>query len=196
MDAFINQLIGFIVGILSSWAFWYLLIIAKPKVKVSQHIVFNKRTGNLLVKIANEGRRQATDIQASLALIERKPSGRFQTLYVAQLKRDNLPALAPKRESHRPWGIPTAFVFVTHEGQAILEKFRSSSEGEKRIVFTMSAIDGLSGTKVVSQVAYRLNDLKYGQFGLWLDLIEDNAQLPRDQAIQDQCDGDEQVSIT
>lgn len=164
--------------------------------KVSQYIVFNKRTGNLLVKIANEGRRQATDIQASLALIERKPSGRFQTLYVAQLKRDNLPALAPKRESHRPWGIPTAFVFVTHEGQAILEKFRSSSEGEKRIVFTMSAIDGLSGTKVVSQVAYRLNDLKYGQFGLWLDLIEDNAQLPRDQAIQDESDGDEQVSIT
>jgi hypothetical protein len=71
MEFFISQVIGFLVGILSSWLFWYALLLAKPKIVISKNIVINRKKGSLLVKVINRGRRQATDIQASLALVER-----------------------------------------------------------------------------------------------------------------------------
>ncbi len=186
MEFFISQLIGFLVGILSSWIFWYALLLAKPKIAISKNIVFNQKKGSLLVKIINKGRRQATDIQASLALVERDSSRRFFTIHNAQLRKDFLPALAPIQESHKAWGLRTAFVFATDEGVQMLEELPIVDRGERRIVFTLSATDGLSGTKVVQQTTYRLDDVKSGRFGVWLEIREDTTRA--EQVKQDNND--------
>jgi hypothetical protein len=162
VEFFFSQLIGFLVGIFSSWAFWYVLLLAKPKISVSRNVVFNEKKGSLLVKVMNRGRRQATDVQVSLALVERDSIGRFFTLHSAQLRKDSLPALAPKNESHKPWGLRTAYIFATDEGVQILEKWSSANQNERRLVFTLSATDGLSGTKFVQQTSYQLEDVKSG----------------------------------
>ncbi|MBD2056447.1 hypothetical protein H6F88_10550 [Oculatella sp. FACHB-28] len=190
MEFFFSQLIGLLVGILSSWAFLYVLLLAKPRIIISKNIVFNEKKGSLLIKVMNRSRRQATDIQASLALVERDTIGRFFTLHSAQLRKDSLPALAPKHESHNPWGLRTAYVFATDEGVQILEKLSSAHQNEKRLVFTLSATDGLSGTKVVQQISYRLEDVKSGRFGIWLEVKEDGVQQLQQSKQDSDDDGD------
>jgi hypothetical protein len=190
VEFFFSQLIGFLVGISSSWAFWYVLLLAKPRIVISKNIVFNKKKGSLLIKVMNRSRRQATDIQASLALVERDTMGRFFTLHSAQLRKDSLSALAPKHESHNPWGLRTAYVFATDEGVQILEKLSSAHQNEKRLVFTLSATDGLSGTKVVQQTSYRLEDVKSGRFGVWLEVKEDGVQQLQQSKQDSDDDGD------
>lgn len=172
MDFIVNQVIGFAIGLISSWAFLYILILANPRIEISKKLVFNEKKGSLLIKILNRGRRQATDIQASLALVEQDEKGRFFTLHSAQLRKDALMALAPIKESKKTWGIRTAYVFATDEGAEILEKFSVPGNNVKRIVFTLSATDGLSNTKVVQQVDYRLEDVRRGRFGVWLEIEE------------------------
>jgi hypothetical protein len=190
MEFFISQVIGFLVGILSSWLFWYALLLAKPKIVISKNIVINRKKGSLLVKVINRGRRQATDIQASLALVERDNSGRFFTIHNAQLRKDLLLALAPVQESHKPWGLRTAFVFATDEGVQMLEELSIVNRGERRIVFTLSATDGLSGTKIVQQTAYRLEDVRSGRFGVWLEIREESTQSEQGKQDNDDADGD------
>ena len=53
MDFIVNQAIGFAVGLISSWAFLYILILAKPRIEISKKLVFNEKKGSLLVKILN-----------------------------------------------------------------------------------------------------------------------------------------------
>jgi hypothetical protein len=166
MDIFINQLLGFVVGILSSWALWYYLLHVKPKIEISPNIAYNPRNGTLHVKVRNAKRRQVTDIQSSLAVVERRPDGRLLTLHVARLKRDTLFVLAPIQELNISWGLPATFVFSTEDGKLMLERLAEKGEGERRIVFVISATDGLSGSKVVRQVSFRMENIRYGRFGL------------------------------
>lgn len=174
MDLILNQLLGFIVGILSSWALWYYLLHVKPRIEISTELAYNPENDSLHIKIRNIRRRQVTDLQASLTIVERKPDGRLITLHTPILKRDTLFALAPIQELQTEWGIPATIVFSTAEGKIITEKLNGKSEGERRIVFVLSATDGLSGSKVVQQVTFKNNQIKQGKFGLGF-LIEGNA---------------------
>jgi hypothetical protein len=166
MDTLINQLLGFIIGILSSWALWYYLLHVKPKIEISPNIAYNPRNGTLHVKVRNARRRQVTDIQSSLAVVERKPDGRLLTLHIARLKRDALFVLAPIQELKNSWSLPATFVFSTEDGKRMLEQLAEKGEGERRIVFVISATDGLSGSKVVQQVSFRMENIVHGRFGL------------------------------
>ena len=166
MDTLINQLLGFIVGILSSWALWYYLLHLKPKIEISPNIAYNPRNGTLHVKVRNARRRQVTDIQSSLAVVERKPDGRLLTLHIARLKRDALFVLAPIQELKNSWSLPATFVFSTEDGKRMLEQLAEKGEGERRIVFVISATDGLSSSKVVQQVSFRMENVVHGRFGL------------------------------
>jgi hypothetical protein len=161
---------GFLIGVLSSWAFWYLQMRSKPKIVISSFCVFNPSNGGLQIKVRNEKRNQATDIQTSLTCVERKPNGKLLTLKIAQLRRDFLPALAPIQDLQKAWGIPATIVFATDDGREMIHFLRSSGEGERRFVFTLSATDGLSGAKIVQQVTYTLDQVKEGTFGLGFQL--------------------------
>lgn len=166
MEIIVSQFIGFIIGIFSSWVFWYYLVHVKPKIEISHSIVYNPNSKTLHVKIRNARRRQVTDVQASLAVIEEEPNGRLQTLHIAKLNRDTLFALAPIQDLKKRWSIPATTVFSTNDGEQMLSLLTTKGNGERRIVFVLAATDGLSGTKVVQQVVYRLEDIRYGKFGL------------------------------
>ncbi|MBO0797500.1 MAG: hypothetical protein J2P31_01640, partial [Blastocatellia bacterium] len=166
MGILINQLLGFLVGLLSSWALWYYLLHIKPKIEISPNLAYNPKNGTLHVKVRNGRRRQVTDIRSSLAVVERKPNGRLLTLHIARLKRDTLFVLAPIQELKVPWGLPATFVFSTDDGKVMLEKLEEQADGERRIIFVISATDGLSGAKIVRQVSFRPENIKQGIFGL------------------------------
>lgn len=172
MEIVANQLFGFLIGVLASGVLWYLLTHVKPKIAISSVIAFNPDKGSLLIKVRNERRRQATDIYASLVLIERKPDGRLFTLHSAKLRKDLFPALAPIQDLTEPWGLPTTVVFATDEGEKLLEIIASKTNGEKRLVFTLSATDALSGTKIVQQITFGQENIKYGKFGLGFRIEE------------------------
>lgn len=150
------------------------MVQVKPKIEISHSIVYNPSNKSLHVKIRNARRRQVTDIQASLALIEEEPNGRLQTLHIAKLNRDTLFALAPIQDLKKRWSIPATIVFSTNDGEQMLNLLTTKGIGERRIVFVLAGTDGLSGTKVVQQVAYRLEDIKYGRFGLGF-LVEETS---------------------
>jgi hypothetical protein len=175
MDTIVNQLIGFIVGVVSSWAFWYLMILVKPKILVWHEAVFNPEKNSFLVKVRNVRRRQATDIQASLSVVERKTDkereGLLLTLHTAQLRKDSLFALAPIQDLLKAWVLRTSYVFVSDDGKIIMDLLREQGDGDRRVVFVISAADGISGTKVVQQVTYKLDDIKYGKFGLGFKIV-------------------------
>lgn len=179
MDLFIDkalgQVLGFVVGILSSWALWYYLLHVKPKIEISPNLAYNPRNGTLHVKVRNARRRQVTDIQSSLAVVERKPDGRLLTLHVARLKRDTLFVLAPIQELKTPWSLPATFVFSTADGKLMMEKLAEKSDGERRVVFVISATDGLSRSKVVRQVTFNLENIRQGRFGLDFTIEGNNA---------------------
>jgi len=166
MEIIVSQSIGFLIGVLSSFVFWYLLIRAKPYVAVSPVVVFNPSSRHLLIKVRNESHRQSTDIQASLALLERKQDGGLVTLHIPKLQRDTLIALGPIQDLNKPWSIQSAFTFVVEDGQKTLELLTQQDDKEKRLVFVLSITDGLSGTKVVHQVVYKAENVKQGKFGL------------------------------
>jgi hypothetical protein len=172
MDIIINQFLGFVVGILSSWALWYYLLNVKPKIEISPNIAYNPRNGTLHVKVRNARRRQVTDIQSSLAVVERKPDGRLLTIHIARLKRDTLFVLAPIQELQTPWSLPATFVFSTEDGKLMLEQLSQKGEGERRVIFVISATDGLSGSKVVQQVSFSMENIKWGRFGLDFTIAE------------------------
>jgi hypothetical protein len=192
MDILINQLLGFVVGILSSWALWYYLLHVKPKIEISPNIAYNPRNGTLHVKVRNARRRQVTDIQSGLAVVEQKPDGRLLTLHVARLKRDTLFALAPIQELKASWSLPATFVFSTEDGKLMLEQLAEKGDGERRIVFVISATDGLSGSKVVQQVSFHMENIRQGRFGLDFTIEEwsssaaddDNAVAKAEKTLQ------------
>jgi hypothetical protein len=192
MDILINQLLGFVVGILSSWALWYYLLHVKPKIEISPNITYNPRNGTLHVKVRNARRRQVTDIQSGLAVVEQKPDGRLLTLHVARLKRDTLFALAPIQELKASWSLPATFVFSTEDGKLMLEQLAEKGDGERRIVFVISATDGLSGSKVVQQVSFHMENIRQGRFGLDFTIEEwsssaaddDNAVAKAEKTLQ------------
>mgnify|MGYP006302010081 CR=1 FL=1 len=71
-EMYVNQLIGFLVGIFSSWFFWRSLLLVKPKIKIAPFLVYDPHEKRLLIKIRNRGRHWVTDIQAEFMLSERK----------------------------------------------------------------------------------------------------------------------------
>jgi hypothetical protein len=54
MKMILNQFIGFLIGVLSSWAFWYLQMRSKPKIAISPWVAYNPCKNTLAVKIRNE----------------------------------------------------------------------------------------------------------------------------------------------
>jgi hypothetical protein len=72
----------------------------------------------------------------------------------------------------------------------MLEELSIVNRGERRIVFTLSATDGLSGTKIVQQTAYRLEDVRSGRFGVWLEIREESTQSEQGKQDNDDADGD------
>ncbi len=161
----LNQFIGFLIGIISSWFFWRMLLQVKPKIKVSPVLAYDVEKGILAIKVINLGRRQAMDIQIHrFSIGEIKPNQRLTTIVVGNIQRVELPALGPIQDLKKLWTLSTAFVFKASNGTELVNILKASNEGERRLILTISSTDGLSGTKVVQQITYRSEDIRQGTF--------------------------------
>jgi hypothetical protein len=182
VEFLIGQVIGFSIGMLTSWLFMYLLLLIKPKVQISPFAAHNKDTNQIQVRIVNKGRRQVTNIQVSMFVAEQiKVDGGFRrrTIFRPTLKFDSLFALSPLQEySEGDWKLPTASTFSAVEGQEIINLLSKNDSGERRLVFTVSATHSLSGTLFVRRRSYRLDDVKVGQFTRSVDFGISTKNIP------------------
>lgn len=174
---FIGLILGFFVGIFSSFAFWYALALMKPRITLSPFAVFYPQDGSLRVRIINKNRRQAVDIKVRLVVDEITQDGSRKTIYIPKLKSDYRFALEPKnKDMEKMWGLPTATTFIAYDGKKILDLLESSNELERRLLFTLSAADALSGSKIVQRNSYSYDNIRHGKFcsGLEFEVIETN----------------------
>jgi len=178
----INFIIAFAMGVISSWAFWYLLVLTKPKIAISPMTAYNPDSGKLQIRIINRTRRQAADIHFSLFVAERGKWS-YHTIFTPELNRNYLFALGSVKNFGKFWVLPTSSIFGTSDGKQILDLLSTSGDGERRLVLTLVATDALSGSKVIQRVAYGIEDIKHGKFspGLEFQVFEDTKHQQREE---------------
>jgi hypothetical protein len=148
----INLVIGFVLGIGSSWVFWYWQLHLKPRIAISPMAAYDPDTGTLGIRIINRARRQATDIQALLFVAEVQGSW-YDTIYTPVLNRTALFALAPYKRPMAFWRLPVSSIFETRDGANIVALLSSQGHNERRLIYTLSATDALSSSKVIQRVS-------------------------------------------
>jgi hypothetical protein len=159
----LNMVIGLVVGVISSWLFWYFLLLTKPKVSISPMAVYNEEDDTIGIRVINNSRRQAADIRVLLFLAEiHKPW--VSTIRTIPLRKDYLFALGGKQNLGKFWVLPTSTIFGAQGGKELMGLLGKSTGGERRLVFTLSATDAISGSKIIQRVTYRLDDIKFGKF--------------------------------
>ncbi len=159
-----DSIVGFVVGILSSYIFWLALALTKPKILISPFAVFYPTDGSLRIKIINNSRRQVVDIKVYVA-VDEIISGKRKTIHIPVLKSDNRFALeGSHKDKDIQWGLPSSTVFVIYDGKQILDLLNPSNKLERRLLFTLSATDAISNSKSVQRVSYRHSDIEHGEF--------------------------------
>ncbi len=166
---FIEQFLGFTIGILSSWLFLYIMLKVKPRIQISPFIAHVPQSDILLIRIINSSRRQATDIHVQLRIEETFPidgSVRRFTKYRAKLRFDSLVALDAIQnwEPDNIWKLPIATHIVAKDAKFIVDLLSEQIDTERKLSLTLSANDSISGTKHVQRILYDLEDIKEGRF--------------------------------
>lgn len=176
MDLF-NQLLGFILGLLSSWAFWRLLLLTKPKIEVAPLIAYSSKENILRIKAINRSRRQAVDIDISLVVAETKDNIQNTTIFRPELKNPHRQVLDPAHPKESAWKLPTSTVFRVSNARKILALLSADSI-ERRLMLTISATDAMSGTKVVDRITYTREQIQDGIFrsGKTFEIIKIEAK--------------------
>jgi len=161
-----TQLLGFGLGVVACFVFWYLLIRVKPDVRIASVAAHNSHKGLIGIKIINYSRRQATDVRAQLSVSTKPLVGVITTRVIGRLRWDRLLALDPKQNLDGLWTLPTTFIFVCENGAELLAELdKPRQDGtEARLVFTITARDSLSGTTIVRRVTYRRRDILDGWY--------------------------------
>jgi len=181
-DAVLNQIIGLLVGILSSWLFWRTLLLVKPRIEISPHLVYDPQKKQLMIKIMNRGNRWVTDLQAKFMLSQRVKledhSFRTEAIKYYNLDRNTVFALAPRNSESKPWAsFYKVFTFIASE-ELDPRLLPASSKGhEKRFEFQLITSDALTGTKLVQSAVYDAEHIKIGKYGKDFNVIEMQAQF-------------------
>lgn len=173
-----SQMLAFLLGVLACWAFWYVLLWLTPRLKIAPEAAYDPVQGRINVKVANIGTRQITDIEAELVLFDRIPEGRLVPVRRGVLDPPNILALEVRKMVGVPWCLPTVYVFVCKNGTDLYDALQATPQvGERRVVFTISARDAVSGTKKVQRVTFARNAVKVGTYtrGLAFDVQPQNA---------------------
>ncbi len=178
----INLFIGFFIGALSSGAVWYLLAMTKPKIAISPMIVYEPETNRLRIRVINRSRRQASRIKV-LFFVGEKYSAFYRTIHTPKLNRRDIFALGSKNNFGKYWVLPTSTIFSVTDGKQVLDILSQHEKGERRLVFTLSATDALSGSEIIQRVSYSIDDVKFGKFnsGTEFHVIESSTSYLDDE---------------
>jgi hypothetical protein len=168
-----GQLLAFLLGVLACLAFWAAMQRLRPDLRIAPIVAFNPKSQRLGIKVANWGRRTATDIQVHIATASRPAAGIMTTRKKASLRWSSVLALEPKQKNDLdPWGLPTTFIFVAENATEMLDDLEASP-GDRRIVFTITGRDAWSGTASVQRVTFLLTAVVRGWYkrGLTFEIL-------------------------
>jgi|GEM_PF-6656663 len=70
MELIITNVIGLLIGLVTSYIFLRYQLSIKPKVAISPVIIYSTERKTFRLKIANESNRQVTDIRAELSIMK------------------------------------------------------------------------------------------------------------------------------
>lgn len=185
MELVISNIIGLIVGLLTSYTFLRWQLFVKPNVSISPVVIYSTKKCTFRIKIANESKRQVTAIQVKLSILKRTQyDNRAVQLVVRHLplKSEDAFVLTGRRKHKDPWGLLYARTFETQSDNEAFAMLLSPAGEERRIVLTMEAVDAISGTKVVQKVIYRHEDVvvdaKFGKKFEMIPVGKDSAHAP------------------
>jgi len=184
--AVLSQIVAFVLGtvagVVGCWVFWRALLAVRPKVKFAELAAFCETSKCLGVKVANLGRHQVTDIEARMAVADRTQEGRIITRIVGKLNAPTLLAFEPLAKLNEPWLLPTVFVFVAINGEEMVRCLGDQLQGggDRRLLFTLSMRDGLSGTKIVKRAIFSSEQVRSGWYdhALFFQIIPDMIYEP------------------
>jgi len=161
----IVQVLAFAVGVLSSAVFWYILITLRPTLKIAPVAAYDPISKRFGVKIMNAGKRQVANIEVHMTAAVRTSENRIVTGKVAHLKWPTILALETREFFDRPWRLPATYIVVPENGSELYEEIASPSPlGERRLMFTVSARDALSGTIVVQRASFPVSAISHGWY--------------------------------
>ncbi len=157
---------GFLLGIIGSYIFWRYLLVLKPNIKISPITLkgfdyINTQKLVYRIKLINFGNRQIIGLNASARIVERR-NNRWTTIDELKMEYDGeLAALG----RHKDYGDYLSRIGPIYYMRILDEKkFESNLNEDKRLVFTLSAKDALSGTTVVQRQVYNKDDIQQGDF--------------------------------
>lgn len=159
---FFGQLLSFIVGIISSWFFWYILLVTKPNVKVSPHIAYNPKDNYLRIKVSNNSRRQVVDISLQLIVAEKNSPVDNTAVFRAVFHNPVRPVLDSINAIEDAWSLPISTVFRVADAKTVIKLL--SAQPDRRLMLTLSATDAISNSKVVKRMIYKPDDIHKGVF--------------------------------
>jgi hypothetical protein len=125
----ITTLVGFVLGVFGSWLFWRFLLVLRPDVRISPHVLKGHDrldSGKVVyrLKVYNFGRRQVVDLQAQARLVE-KSEDRWPVLKEVKLRFDGgVTALGRKKDFGDPLAhIPPGFILLILDESKLDEFF-------------------------------------------------------------------------
>lgn len=164
MEFVVGQFLGFIVGILSSLAFMYLLSFSRPNLNISDVVAHDEANDELHIRVLNKGRRYISDVSVVLFIGEEPTSGKFIRLFEPQLNADSYPALSPIGQWRQKWTLPTAITIKASNVKHILALLSESPELDRRVVLTITGVDAITSSKRIIRKTYELAKIKKGNF--------------------------------
>lgn len=160
-------IVGFAVGLITSWVFWQFLLFLKPKFKICPEIAKINDTRSLpneyRIKVVNLSNRPVINLYARCT-IEWKvaiPGGKKSLGSEIPINTEKFPVLGGKDTLRDAFGInPVRYFVLSEDLEGLLAKRGDGS----RIVFTLSGTDAKSGSAVTKIAIYGPDDIRPGNF--------------------------------
>jgi hypothetical protein len=163
---------GLFVGLVTSWLWWRYLLSRGPDVRISSCVLKGTKPTNSdqatergktvhRIKLINCGERQVIDLKAKAEILEHR-GNRWGLVKELKLEFDGaFPALGKQSD----YGNVTKAISPVHYSLIENENdIRAELNADRRLVFTLSAKDALSGTTEVQRKFYTAKEIQEGDF--------------------------------
>lgn len=165
---FVGIVIGFFLGLVSSWLFWRWQLIIKPEFKISPQVAvipYQKDPSKLIyqIKISNQSKRSIINMTASLGIHEVAHDGLGpgrRTVYKVDINPKSPTYVGPKTRLYNPWSITRVHYYTSKPDNKVANLLTDN----RKLVFTVQATDAQSGTTVLKRVLFESKDLIMGRF--------------------------------
>ncbi|MGX9728069.1 MAG: hypothetical protein ACTFAK_12355 [Candidatus Electronema sp. VV] len=160
-------MIGFILGIFSSWLFWKWQLQVQPNFAISDKIAIRYRQATpdipfYQIKIVNFSKRAVINMTATFGIHElsnhRGPTRKL--IYSINLLPSSPTFIGPYTHNYDPWSVTNVHYYSSVSDNKLYDMLQNG----RKLLFTVSATDAASGTTVIRRRIYTKEDLIEGYF--------------------------------